>query len=176
MGVFWHVAAFKKQDKVEIQEVLRELAAGRNEFEIELEACTVVECEAGNVIRLNDFCLAYDGLAKALSEKLEGPVLVCDIYDDDYWDYFLYKEGRELDRFMTVPDCFEEIPAEEWACWRGNAALLAQEFGCPEEAVSDYLRFWRDDEENGWDAWEVVDFLEVAGFKLPEADEDEEFD
>lgn len=176
MGVFWHVAAFKKQDKVEIQEVLRELAAGRNEFEIELEACTVVECEAGNVIRLNDFCLAYDGLAKALSEKLEGPVLVCDIYDDDYWDYFLYKEGRELDRFMTVPDCFEEIPAEEWACWRGNAALLAQEFGCPEEAVSDYLRFWRDDEENGWDAWEVVDFLEVAGFKLPEADEDEAFD
>lgn len=174
MGVFWHVAVLKKQSRVDVQEVLKELAAGENEFELELSACSAVECDAGVIIWFNDFCLAFDRLAKALSEKFEGPVLVCDIYDDDYWDYFLYKDGRELDKFMTVPDCFEELPEEEWAQWRGNAALLAQEFGCSKEAVSEYLRFWRDDEEGGWDAWEAVDFLEAVGFKLPEADMDED--
>ena len=176
MGVFWHVAVLKKQNQVDVQEVLNELAAGENEFELELDDNAVCECDAGIIIGLNDFCLAFDGLAKALSEKLEGPVLVCDIYDDDYWDYFLYKEGRELDKFMTVPDCFEELSEEEWERWRGNAALLAQEFGCSEEAVSKYLRFWNDDEEGGWDAWEVVDFLEAVGFKLPEADQDDASD
>ena len=60
MGVFWHAAAFKKQDKVEIQEVLRELAAGRNEFEIELEACTVVECEAGDSQRCYELIGDFD--------------------------------------------------------------------------------------------------------------------
>lgn len=178
MGVFMHVAAFKKQNQTDVQEVLKALAAGENEFEIEPEECDVAGCEAGDMIWFNDFCLGYDSLAKALSEKLEGPVLVCDIHDDDFWDYFLYKEGRELDKFMTVPDCLEEIPEEEWAQWRGNAALLAQEFGCSKEAVSEYLRFWKDDEEGGWDAWEMADFLEAVGFKIPEteADEDEELD
>ena len=113
MGVFWHVAVLKKQSRVDVQEVLKELAAGENEFELELSACSAVECDAGVIIWFNDFCLAFDMLAKALSEKFEGPVLVCDIYDDDYWDYFLYKDGRELDKFMTVPDCFEELPEEE---------------------------------------------------------------
>ena len=30
----------------------------------------------------------------------------------------------------TVLDCFEELSEEEWERWRGNAALLAQRFGC----------------------------------------------
>ena len=81
MGVFWHVAVLKKQSQVDVQEVLKELAAGENEFELELSACSAVECDAGVIIGFNDFCLAFDRLAKALSEKFEGPVLVCDIYD-----------------------------------------------------------------------------------------------
>lgn len=170
MGVFWHAAVFKKQNQVDVQEVVAQLAAGENEFDIELDKCSFDVCEAGIVVGFNDYCLAFEGLAKALSEKLEGPVLVCDIYDDDYWDYFLYKEGRELDKFMTVPDCFEEIPEEEWEHWRGNAALLAQEFGCPAEPLSEYLRFWDDD---GGDAWEVVGFIEALGFEIPEDDFDD---
>ncbi|MDE6363579.1 MAG: hypothetical protein K2L86_04830 [Lachnospiraceae bacterium] len=174
MGVFWHAAVLKKQNRVDVQEVLGQLAVGENEFGLELDECIVHECEAGILIGVNDFCLAFEGLAKALSEKLDGPVLVCDIYDDDFWDYFLYKEGRELDKFMTVPDCLEEIAEEEWDHWRGNAALLSQEFGCSEEAVSEYLRFWG--EEDGWDAWEVVDFLAALGFELPEADAEDDVD
>lgn len=71
MGVFWHVAVLKKQSRVDVQEVLKELAAGENEFELELSACSAVECDAGVIIWFNDFCLAFDMLAKALSEKLK---------------------------------------------------------------------------------------------------------
>lgn len=165
MGVFWHVAVFKKQDKVNLQEVIRELAEDGNEFKIVPEECYFFDCKAGTVLGLNDFCLAFDGMAKALSQRLKGPVLVCDIYDDDFWDYYLYEKGVELDKFMTVPDCLEEIPDEEWEQWRGNAELLAEEFDCEVEPLSELIRFWGEDEG---DAWEVMDFLEALGFEFPE--------
>ncbi|MDE7029934.1 MAG: hypothetical protein K2P63_08145 [Lachnospiraceae bacterium] len=165
MGVFWHVAVFKKQNKVDVWEVVRQLAEGDNEMEIVPQECAVYECESGTCLMLNAFCLAFDRAAKTLSQILEGPVLVCDIYDDDYWDYFLYKDGRELDKFMTVPDYFEELADEEWEQWRGDAALLAQEFCCAEKPLSGYLRFWGED---GGDTWEVVYFLEALGFEIPD--------
>ena len=170
MGVFWHAAVFKKQDTIDVQALVRQLAEGENEFDILPDECGFAECEGGTAVVLNDFCRAFDGLAKVLSQKLEGPVLVCDIYDDDFWDYYLYKEGRELDKFSTVPDCLEAIPDEEWEHWRGNAELLAEEFGCPAEPLSEYLQFWGED--NWSDPWEVWDFLKALGFALPEDDED----
>lgn len=165
MGVFWHVAVFKKQDKINMQDIITQLVEDGNEFEIVPEECSFYDCEAGTVLCLNDFCLAFDGVAKALSQRMKGPVLVCDIYDDDFWDYYLYENGIELDKFMTVPDCLEEIPDEEWEQWRGNAELLAEEFGCEPESLSEFIRFWGEDEG---DVWEVVDFLEALGFEFPE--------
>jgi len=156
-----------------VQTLIRQLAEGKNEFHILPDQCKFTDCEGGTAVELKEYCYAYDGLAKALSQKLEGPVLVCDIYDDDCWDYWLYKEGRELDKFSTVPGCPDEIPDEEWEFWRGNAALLAEEFGCPAKPLSEYLHFW---DEDGGDAWEVLYFLRDLGFALADDEFWEEAD
>ncbi len=168
MGVFWNVAVFKKQHNVDVWEIVKEFAAGENVFFILLEECELCDCEGGSILSFNEYCYADDKFAKVLSQKLEGPVMVCSIYDDSFWDYYLYKNGMELDKFSTVPDCFEPIAKEEWDQWRGNAALLAKEFGCSAESLSKHLYFWKD--EMG-DAWEVVDFLEALGFKFPDFDD-----
>lgn len=168
MGVFWNTAVFKKQNYVDAWEIVKQLASGENEFHILLEKCTLCDCESGTIIGFNEYCHVDGKFAKALSQKLEGPVLVCSIYDDSFWDYYLYKDGQELDKFMTVPDCFEPIAEEEWDQWRGNAAILAKEFDCLEEPLSEHLYFWKD---KMGDAWEVVDFLEALGFKIPAFDD-----
>lgn len=72
MGVFWHVAVFKKQDEINMQDVIRQLVEDGNEFKIVPEECSFYDCEAGTVLCLNDFCLAFDGAAKALSQRLKG--------------------------------------------------------------------------------------------------------
>lgn len=171
MGVFWNAAVFKRQDSVDVQALIGQLAGGENKFHILLEECEFVECEGGTAIILNEYCYVYDGLAEELSQKLEGPVMVCSIYDDDFWDYYLYREGRKLDKFSTVPDCLEEIPDEEWEDWRGNADVLAEEFDCSAETLSEYLSFWDDE---GGDPWEVLYFLRDLGFDLMGEDEDDD--
>ena len=167
MGEFWNAAVFKKQNTVNVQEVLKKLAEGDNRFELIPEECKFHDCEGGTAIEFNDHCIAFDEMAAALSQSLEGPVLVCDIYDGDYWDYWLYKSGKELSRFMTIPDYFEELDDQEKEQWCGNAELLSAEFGCPAEPLADYLCFW-DETMPDKDTWEVLDFLRDLGFALEE--------
>ncbi|MDE7478127.1 MAG: hypothetical protein K2M91_09290, partial [Lachnospiraceae bacterium] len=173
MGVFLNAIVCRKQDTVDVQALVSQLAAKEQdkEFKNFPEECAVTECQGGISIQLNDYCLEPDGVAKTLSQKLEGPVLAFGIYDDECWYYWLYREGRELDKFSTVPDCMVETDdIEEREQWRGNAALLAEEFGCLEEPLYEYLQFWGDGD---WkDPWEVMDFLEALGFGFEEEDED----
>ena len=63
--------------------------------------------DKGPAALLNDGCCGYEDLAKRLSSPLPSPVMVLYIYDDDYWGYFLYQNGMELDRFASLPDYFE---------------------------------------------------------------------
>lgn len=168
MGVFWNGAVLKKQDMVDIQEVIKELAEGDNPFRILSEECFFYDCEGGTAVVFNDGSIGFEALAEALSLRIEGPVLVCSIYDGDYWDYYLYKAGKELNRFMTLPDYFEEVDDKEKERWRGNAELLSEEFGCPAAPLAPYLHFWEESGEE--DPWEVLDFLSALGFAIEEDD------
>ena len=66
--------------------------------------CKYQSAQNGISILFNEDCMGYESLAGALSEELGKAVLLLYIYDGDYWGYFLYDKGLEIDQFVQMPD------------------------------------------------------------------------
>ena len=88
---------------------------------------------------LNENCLGYEELAETLSDELVRPVLLLYIYDEDFWGYYFYENGKSLDCFQTVPDYFSDGSEEEALAAVGNSGLIAKYFGIEESEIEKYL-------------------------------------
>lgn len=139
--------------------------------------CQCRESRKGTAVLCNEACAGYGDLAKGLSEALEQPVLLLYIYDEDFWGYFFYEGGRELDCFQPIPDYFEEVPEEERGRMLGNSGLVSEYFGVEEAEIEGYLTEWTeeklecyeekayaDDEFGQCDCWQMADFMRRLGF------------
>ena len=179
MGLFLHAVLFPNGNESNCRGAI-EAAANNPEMGIQLDQCKWHLFKRGPAVLIQGNCSGYDALAKDLSENLPQPVMVLYIYDDDFWGYYLWHHGTELDRFATVPDYFGpgEPPDRP-----GNAQVVTQCFGQSYE-IDQYLLPWREDRMDVkaydtdnyaiGDCWQMTDFMSVLGFNYDRLDPPEE--
>ena len=170
MGVFLHVVLFPGGDELKCR-VAVQRAAEDKALEVRLDDCRWHLFEKGPAVLLNDSCCGYEALAEKLSGVLSCPVMVLYIYDDDYWGYFLYQDGAELDRFAALPDYFEAGSPPDRP---GNGPLVARLFGAESAALEPYLLPWQEERMGSCaregdqavigDSWQLADFMGALGF------------
>ncbi len=141
------------------------------------DACQYYTYEKGVGVLFNEDCMGYESLACAMSEELRKAVLLLYIYDGDYWGYFLYDKGLEIDRFVPMPDYFEKVTQDETAQIKGNAGIIAKYFHVDKASIEKYLVFWTgsmqrnysekayaDDEFGQCEDWQMADFMKKLGY------------
>ena len=142
------------------------------------EECQYMENENGVGIFLNDGCIGYDSLAKAISKESGKACLLLYIYDGDYWGYWLYDNGEYKDQFMPMPDYFEEPSEETIRESMGDADIIAKYFHVEKAAIERYLVRWtgelrhqkayEEDEYGYGDDWQITDFMGRLGYPWPD--------
>lgn len=175
MGLFLHDVIFLNCTEETARAAIAE-AAGED-FALQPEACFYKTENGGVNVLLSDMCAGYEPLAKYLSEKTQKPVMLLYIYDDDYWGYYFYENGRELDSYNPMPDLLEDVPDEEWQRLAGRASVVAAHFGIEPETIARYLIPWTeeiydgdgepaypDDKYAAGDSWQIVNFMAKLGF------------
>lgn len=139
--------------------------------------CKYQSAKGGVSILFNEDCIGYEGLASSISEELGKAVLLLYIYDGDFWGYFLYDKGLEIDRFVPMPDYFDETTPDDMAQMRGNAGIIAKYFHVDKASIEKYIVFWTnamrrsysekayaDDEFGQCEDWQMVDFMRKLGY------------
>lgn len=171
MGMFMETAIIQNCGADEVKAVLKQMEAFPG-MDLKPEECRFQEMNGGVCVLFNEYCAGYGNFAKALSEKLAGPVLHLYMYDGDFWGYFFCENGELLDEFNPMPDYFEEASEEERRRLAGNAALLAERFQADEEALAGLLGTWtkdmmENDETGRCDCWAMADFMDRLGWSYP---------
>jgi len=170
MGLFLQTILFPGGEESDCRAAVQQ-ASRDPELIIQPDACHWHFYERGSAVLMNDDCCGYENLAEQLSGSLSCPVMVLFTYDGDYWGYFLWRGGAELDQFHSLPGYFSpEKPSRR----RGNAALIARLFNVEEEAIENYLLPWEEDKMGSFsydgdtfaigDCWQMADFMTALGF------------
>lgn len=139
--------------------------------------CKYQSAKDGVSILFNEDCNGYEDLAGAISEELGKAVLLLYIYDGDFWGYYFYDKGLEIDRFVPMPDYFDETTPDDMAQMKGNAGIIAKYFHVDKASIEKYIVFWTnamrrsysekayaDDEFGQCEDWQMVDFMRKLGY------------
>ena len=76
-------------------------------------------------------------------KKISSYVMLLYIYDEDFWGYFLYDKGKEIDRFSPEPEYFGGDGNS--VKYKGSAEKIAKYFGISKESIEKYLINWTDE-------------------------------
>lgn len=178
MGLFLQTLILPDCTLRAAQDALKK-AESLHDLELQAEKCLYASVNNGHVVLLNDSCTGYETLAQALSADLQGPVLLLYIFDEDFWGYYFYDAGQELDVFSPLPDYFEEVSDSERQRSAGNSTLIARYFQVAEETIANYLVLWEDavfsaaakaypdDEYEQGYCWQMADFMRRLGYPYP---------
>ncbi len=99
-----------------------------NDYGIVPEKCIMAANKAGTTLQFNEDTTGFEKLAADLSREANGTVLLCYIYDDDFWGYSLYDRGQEKDVFCPIPDYFGDVDEKDVLKMAGNAEVLSEVF------------------------------------------------
>ena len=173
MGLFLQTAVIPGGDEKEVRGAVERLAQREDlDMNLDISGCRFSSNGKGVLVLFNDWCTGYENLAKSLSQETGKAVLLLYMYDGDFWGYFFWENGVELDNFSAVPDYFGED--ERIPDLSGNPALIAARFNIPEEDAARYLVNWslddldgeekafEDDEFPVGDCWQMADFMHAA--------------
>lgn len=106
MGLFLETAIIKGRGLFPVKKYLNNIASEGNKYGIVPEKCIMAANKAGTTLQFNENTTGFEELAAELSKEANGTVLLCYIYDDDFWGYSLYDKGQEKDVFCPIPDYF----------------------------------------------------------------------
>jgi len=144
---------------------------------------SVIEEANGNTtIFYPAYFFKWDECASSLSEALNTPVFVLQIYDGDFWAYTLFYNGEVKDQFMPIPDYFDEnVSDAEINSWKGNVQILIEYVPyLKKEDIEKYLIRWDleleetkayDDDEFTNCEWQLTDFMKKLRLPYPIDDE-----
>lgn len=178
MGLFLNVMIVPGKRQWAVAWALKQLSAGNREWRLLPKQCRYLSRKQGVMVLLNEEYSGFDGVARRCSEQLKCPVLLSYIYDGEFWGYFMFDWGREVDRFSAMPDYLEELTPQEMQRFAGRSDVIARYFGVAPERISGYLRFWpeelfegavescayEDDEFGIGTDWQMADFLKAIGW------------
>ena len=174
MGLFLETAIVRGRGSFPVKKYLKNIASNNN-FGIIPEECIISTGPKGTAVKFNEDVCGHNQLAAALSKEAKGVVLLCYIYDDDFWGYYLYDNGEKKDVFCPIPDYFGDVSKDEALKMAGNAKILSEVFDVPAAKVSQYLLFWEEledgfcekaykDDMHGYSVWQIKDFIKALGF------------
>lgn len=86
-------------------------------------------------------------LGADLSRVLGVPALVSLVHDSDVFRYYLFAEGREVDRYDAVPGYSDPHAPADLPASGGNAEVLCAAFGVPDAADVVAVLLHQNDEE-----------------------------
>lgn len=169
MGLFLYTLLFPGGDPDKCRAAL-ERKIENPDHNIWPEKCRWHMYPKGPAVQLNDGAVGLD-YAEPLSRRVNCPVLLGYIYDDDFWGYELWQKGGLLDQFASVHDYFDkDSPPNK----PGDAELIARCFGVEPGRIARYLIPWPeepgeeyaygDDKAVTGDSWQMADFMEALGF------------
>lgn len=177
MGLFLNLGIVKNCDSKKAECYLKEWADSKN-TDIIPEECKIDSQNDGVVIELNEYGADGEEFFKYVSEKNNGTAMYLYIYDGDFWGYFLYDKGEEIDVFTPVPDYFEE-DIEDIEKYKGDADIITKHFNVNKDEIKKFLVRWPEedeyeedceDEESEYyfDEWGLVDFMKALGYEYHE--------
>jgi|GEM_PF-3415618 len=89
-------------------------------------------------------------IPRSMARRLGSPWYELRIQEGSHWDATLRLGDREVDDFSTLPQYWDDDPAEIGRK-KGNAAAVARTWGVPVERIERYLANWEIIEpENAW--------------------------
>lgn len=173
--MFVKILIVKESTKQHALDILKEISAlNNNEMELDMTDIYATEIGADTMVRLNFSCVGSDELSECFSLKHSGVVLFLQIYDGDFWEYMLFKDGDILDRFCPVPDYFDDLTEDEMALYSGKPEVMAHFFDVQPCDIEKYFIRWTDDisvdykaydsDEFGCEDWQMADFMDKIGF------------
>ncbi len=175
MGLFLDVALLNGCNKDTAEQALKSWCAAKPKSRIVPSDCQLEEQSKGTVIIFNDDdCFEAQEFCITFSKEHGMVAMHLYIYDGDFWGYYLYKNGEEIDCFSPIPDYFEDIDEQEWERQKGNSNILAKEYSICSKDIERYLVTW-DEDDNGEDKaypddeyghidWQMVDFMKKLGY------------
>lgn len=177
MGMFLSVLIVQNQKAEDVKKSLKALGNSNPRWNLVPEECQYQECDGGVKVLLSDMCAGYEEIPQKLSKELLSPVMLCYIYDGDYWGYDFYDKGIELDTFNPMPDYFEEVSEEEKQRLSGNSKVISRYFNVEEAKIKNYLQTWTDyildnEEKRAYaddefcigEDWQMADFMRAVGY------------
>lgn len=177
MGVFLNAIVFPRQNQSAVQSALSRLSPSLVlQSQLDPAQFRWGEQERGTFLLLGD-CCPYEQLPQELSRQLDEAVMLCYIYDDDFWGYELYCKGDWVDTFWTVADYFKPVdPRLLCHSQEEHAQLLAQYFSVDPADIREYFVPWARADLDGdgllaypgdasprGDCWQLGDFLHRLG-------------
>ena len=177
MGLFLSALIVQNASEEDVKKSLEKAGNDYPDWYLVSEECQYQKCGSGVKVLLSDMCCGYEDIPKEISEKLMCPVLLCYIYDGDYWGYFFYENGKELDVFKPIPDYFEDISMEQRKHLAGNSEIISKYFNIDNAKIKNYLQEWtedileaeekrayEDDEFCIGEDWQMADFMKAIRY------------
>ena len=94
MGLFLNVLIVKNSTEENVRKTLERMEDSNLDWNLISAKCRYQECHNGVKVLLSDMCAGYEDMTQKLSKELMCPVLLCYIYDEDYWGYYFYEKGK----------------------------------------------------------------------------------
>ena len=174
MGLFFNVGIVKNCDSKKAECYLREWV-GTNTTDIITKECKIEEQNESVLIELNGYGVDGEEFFKYVSKKNNDAVMYLYIHDGDFWGYFLYDKGEEIDFFNPIPDYFGE-DIEDIEKYKGNVDIIVKYFNVNKEDVEKFLVIWPEEDEYDedcddeecqyyFDEWGFVDFMKALGYE-----------
>lgn len=181
MGLFLEMVIIQHCKERTVKTAFKKFEKTENSYALSASECRYKKYDKGMLVLLNENCNGYDKLTDALSEELNKPVMLLYIYDEDFWGYYFYENGKEVDCFSPMPDYFgEAVSEEEVNRFAGKKAVIAEYFGINEREIEGYLvtrteeleeeiydsniKAYADDEYGICECWQVTDFMRKVGY------------
>lgn len=182
MGLFLSMSGIIGKSSEEVEFQLKKFAEiNSGSFNLALgsepneDLCVIKENNKNTVIVYPGDFMKWDEVSQFISERLDCPTFSFHIHDGDFWIYFFYSNGNQIDQFNPIPDYWDgNISAEEINDFKGNASLIAEKLNIDSQLIEKYLVRWDleaenykaypDDEFENED-WQVVDFMRKMGLE-----------
>jgi len=193
MGGFLTVAGIAGAKLTDVERALREYGAengrkfARDTTGLSYpDGIVITAGEAGRVsVLLPSMGADSAPVAISLSKTLKSPVFLLHIHDGDFWMYWLFADGKEIDCFNPIPDYWDDdVSDRDRKKCAGNARKVAQYWPELQPAKIDrYLVTWNlkegdsrkaypDDTHGFNDCRQLIDFMKRLRLRFPLDDED----